>query len=641
MGIAIGQAFVHFREESIMRIRWQHSIPLILLLVPFFWAMGFTFPVGDDFARSNEARFWFDIPQALESMGRSWWTWSGRYTHHFLVIFLGKSAESRFGYTLVCIAICLLYWGALWNIFSELSHNKRKAEAFFIASVCMLALYSCYPTLSMSFYEVTDILGITFGNGLVLLFIGRVCALWNAERVHSKDVWISSVPGILAVGCYEHSAVATVAVSVCAYVMAARVGHKHKSVFLKIVVVMAGFFLLSFLARGNFRRQTKRSVSWALMQEQLLPVVPMTFELLFKFFSSFFAVVCVWLGIVAGGEAGVSARNGEKARGFHPAYVLLCGLLMAFLVVLGIVTVHALSDMPILSAGKFSASVLLLLSCVAVFVFVHTLQPVRCMVMQRMDRGVCVLASAIVLVVVLLMQPAYGDTVYSILSGETAAYAASKEKRNAYLQWKGFDAERGVQAVSRELLAPYPNAFGFAIPGSPEEWPASKVAQMFGVDAVSAMLPDPVVALRVAADRGRLGDLVPIEDGPGGCAAVVEKDVVAGPNDTFRFHWLFADMSGRRLGNVVTVVLLHRQSARPLPVALQRRYESQLLGRERVPVDEMPLIAGIRHSWNFREWTADTGSRPWLAIPVAAPEWGEVKAVFVSIDGSDFFRMPL
>ena len=168
-----------------------------------------------------------------------------------------------------------------------------------------------------------------------------------------------------------------------------------------------------------------------------------------------------------------------------------------------------------------------------------------------------------------------------------------------------------------------------------------QVAQMFGVDAVSAMLPDPVVALRVAADRGRLGDLVPIEDGPGGCAAVVEKDVVAGPNDTFRFHWLFADMSGRRLGNVVTVVLLHRQSARPLPVALQRRYESQLLGRERVPVDEMPLIAGIRHSWNFREWTADTGSRPWLAIPVAAPEWGEVKAVFVSIDGGDFFRMPL
>uniref|UniRef100_B8DRX5 Uncharacterized protein n=1 Tax=Nitratidesulfovibrio vulgaris (strain DSM 19637 / Miyazaki F) TaxID=883 RepID=B8DRX5_NITV9 len=624
-----------------MRIRWQYSIPLILLFVPFIWAMGFTFPVGDDFARSNEARFWFDIPQALESMGRSWWTWSGRYTHHFLVIFLGKSAESRFGYALVCSAACLLYWGALWNIFSELSHSKRKAEAFFIASVCMLALYSCYPTLGISFYEVTDILGITFGNGLVLLFVGRVCALWNAERVRSQDVWISSMPGILAVGCYEHSAVATIAVSVCVYVLAARVGHKHKSVFLKIVVVMAGFFLLSFLARGNFRRQTKRAVSWAQMLEQLLPVFSMTFELLIKFLSSFFAVVCVWLGTVAGGCSDVSAQNGTKVRGFSPAYVLSGCLLMAFLVTLGIVTVHALSDVPISSTGKLSASVLLLISCVAVAMCVHVLRPVRCFVVQWMDRGVYILVSAFVIVMVLLMQPAYGDTVYSIFSGETTAYAASKEKRNAYLRWKGFDAERGVQAVSRELLAPYPNAVWFAIPGSPEEWPASKVAQMFGVDAVAAMLPDPAVALRVAADRGRLGGLVPIGDGPGGCAAVVERDIVAGPNDTFRFHWLLADVAGCEPGNVVTVVLLHRQSARPLPVALQRRYERQLLDRERVPVDEMPLFAGIRHSWNFREWTADTGSGPWLAIPVAAPEWGEVKAVFVSVNGSDFRRVPL
>lgn len=67
---------------------------LVALLLPFAYAFGFLFPRGDDFDEVTRAMFPFDLPGGLYEVAREWLTWSGRYTYHFLAVFLGKAGKS-------------------------------------------------------------------------------------------------------------------------------------------------------------------------------------------------------------------------------------------------------------------------------------------------------------------------------------------------------------------------------------------------------------------------------------------------------------------------------------------------------------------------------------------------------------------
>jgi hypothetical protein len=625
-----------------MKIQWYYTLPILILFSPFALAMGYTFPLADDFARANEARIWFDVGQALESMGRSWWTWSGRYTHHFLVIFFGKSAESRFGYMAICALLSSLYWISLWGIFSELLKKTDRAKAFFISSICMLGLYSCHPSLPISFYEVTDLLGITAGNGFVLLFIWSLCALWNSKTISRKHRWATLGSAIAAIGCYEHSAIATPLIALLACAIALYSDHHHKRFFVTVLIVSCVFFFIAFFARGNFRRQTKRNVSFEQVTNQLILAFDAWISFAFTFFSSAFLTLCIWIGTCVGrDDAPPLQQSSPKISAIK--YIVLCTFSVLFLTS-GIIIVHALSDVPIQNESKLTSSILLLTAYLVGACSITVGQPIRRLLKRTRLQNGYIIVTGILLALFFTQQYNFQQTLYSQFSGEAAAYAASKEKRNAFLYWQSFVPDNRHIIVSRELLSPHPNAVGYAIPDHPQKWPADNAAAMFGVRAVSALLPSAITALSHQSTQNLWTNnaAIPVTDSSS-IRLVVHKNITAGPNDTFRFHWIFIDSLQEPLKSLKTVVFLNRQSNMLTPRWIQNYFTRDLLTQDCVPQEQMPSLVGIHQQWDVNEWAIVPHDEAKIscshAIPVAAPEWGEIKAVFASVNNSDFVRL--
>ena len=126
------------------RIRW----PVVLLLLPFLYAMFFTFPLGDDFGRAVLANGLFDWQGGLRDLGLNWMHWSGRYTHLFLVVFLGDAVMTRAGYGMVCLGVLSLYGIALHGIFRHIAAGARPQERLFLTLIAVLALASGHQAQS-------------------------------------------------------------------------------------------------------------------------------------------------------------------------------------------------------------------------------------------------------------------------------------------------------------------------------------------------------------------------------------------------------------------------------------------------------------------------------------------------------------
>ena len=605
-----------------------HLLLLVLLFLPFFIAMGFTFPLGDDFARANYAQGIFDVGRAFSEMVHAWKSWSGRYTHHFLVIFLGKAAESRLGYTLVCAAATLVYWISLYGIFFELMGRKRRGDSFLIASVCMLGLFCGHPSLNISYYLITDILGIGLGNGLILSFIWSLCRLWNSVSISRKLRIAIFGTGIAAIGCYEHAAIAAALTAGIAYTLAYFSSHPHKKTYLLVFKVIVLFFLISFLARGNFRRQTKREVMWDQIWLQLIASWSTWKTYAFSVFSSVWALTALFVGLTV-----KPATHKQPKRPFRQYIPLIGGIASFFALTTGIVLVQALSDVPISGASKLTAS-MSLLSCYAlVFVFIH------CMGIVRRISAVIPLPLLILpLVAVLVLTPNYQRTLHSLLSGETAAYASSLEKRYALLNWAGWEDTSETVKVSPLLLYPFPASLGEAIPSSPTEWPAQHVARMFKLGEVASAPPDlSYVHAKAMAHRY---DWQSTSDNALGM--VVFRNITAGPNDTFRFHWIVVDPSLPSSSSYVsTLILIRRQLDRPVPVFLQRIFEKKLLPQQTISLDGLLRYAGITGRHELQQWKVEGNGKTLGLAPIAAPEWGELLAVYASTDGNVYHKVPI
>ena len=122
-------------------LRWLLLAPLL----PFVYAFGFLFPRGDDFDEVTRAMFLFDLPGGLYEIGREWLTWSGRYTYHFLAVFLGKAGELRPAYGLVCAAVAALYGLAVYGLARESGGGlMARRDAALCACLAVLALFCCH-----------------------------------------------------------------------------------------------------------------------------------------------------------------------------------------------------------------------------------------------------------------------------------------------------------------------------------------------------------------------------------------------------------------------------------------------------------------------------------------------------------------
>ncbi|EPR40840.1 hypothetical protein dsx2_3280 [Desulfovibrio sp. X2] len=606
-----------------MRINWKYSFLAAILLLPFFYSMWFTFPAGDDFMCANLARYPFDLYTSIQRMGWEWWTWSGRYTYHFLSIFVGDAATTRSGYALVCTGVALVYFTALLGIFRELCEGRHVGNAVFFALVCLLTVFAGHRTLSPTYYLITDALTLGLGNGLVLLFIWALCRVWFAETVTRGATLFAIVSGAAAIGCYEHSAIATLLAAATAVLLAHVYDHRHRSTFRLIFKFIAGFFLVSFLARGNFRRQTKRNVTWELMLEHLLTAGKDWFVYSFWGFTSVFPLTALFVSGMIRPRWKVSL-----AARISALRVFLLGGILFFILSAGIVLVHALSDVTVGDTPKLPASIGLLTGYILGFVALACGDPLR----RRVGR-IPVWLPSLALLAILAATDNVQRAVTSVLSGETAAYGATQERRFSVLRES---AGHSVE-VARLDIHPFPASTGEAIPGNPEAWPSRHIRRMFGLTGVQSTPLSPSVALEDAEASKAIhptGLQVPPFS-----RTDIAFGVRGGPNRSYDFDWLL--LSGKDIApdTVVTVLEIPEPGGeRLIPVALQRWLDGRVLSQEQVRLGWLERLAGFTRTFELHEWRVQPlpSAATEYALPVHNPAAGGLRALYVSTDGTRF-----
>lgn len=325
-----------------------------IFLIPFFYAFGFCFPRGDDFDEATRAMFFLDLPGGIYEIGREWLTWSGRYAYHFLAVFLGKAAESRFLYGAVCASVLFLYFWGFWLVLKNLGgrHALWPASIFLI---CLLASHGALP----NFYLLTDALTSGLQGSAWLIFLGCLLAM---RRLPEPKMWkLTLGAGIFAIGIYEHSALAVIVTAFAALSLAffRQRPHAIKSwpktlwrqpgirPFATLFLWLSAFLLLSFLAPGNMRRNLARGIDCQRQWEQLASLCPDWLHIM----ASFWTTPWPWLTFLAALAACVRLRPCGKKTTIS---LLLIGSYACFS--LAVISLHAMSDAPILSESKLVAS---------------------------------------------------------------------------------------------------------------------------------------------------------------------------------------------------------------------------------------------------------------------------------------------
>ena len=440
---------------------------LFLFLLPFLYASFFTFPNGDDFARAVKARYLFDILGGFEEMGRAWWKWSGRYTHHFLIVFLGDTATSSWTYGLVCIGNMLLHLVSLAGICRELAGPCKKSTPLFMGLFLLLGLMCSHGTLNGTWYLITDILSLGVASGFTLLYIWSLCVLWNADTVTRGKKIFCIASCIVAAGCYEYSTVMVGMCSLTAWVLARIYRHKHTSTYFLLLVISVVCFLLAFFARGNFRRQTKRAVSAELVATQLGAAwgewVQYVLPALITPLYVCIAFVVAWL----------NPRDRVTVAAKIPPWLVLLycvGAAAAFMFVLTIV--HAASDAPISSTNKIPANMSVFVAMISTFGLLACRNSLRLDLLQKVPKMLLGLVGLLVICATPNMQ----YTLASIATGALQNYSGEQQSREWWITRAGKGAEVTVAPLG---VCPYPSCLYDPLSENIEDWPGRHMAEMF------------------------------------------------------------------------------------------------------------------------------------------------------------------
>ena len=578
-----------------MKFSPLYSAAFALLLLPFVYAMFFAFPFGDDFGRALLANGLFDLYGGLKDLGRQWMLWSGRYTHHFLVVFLGDAVMTRTGYGAVCLGAFSLYGVALFGIFSQIAAGARLQDRLFLTLVSLAALAAGHSALNITFYVVTDALGLGIGNAMVLMFVFALCRIWHLPALRRRDIAFAAFCSVFAVGCYEHAAIAALVAAALATWMAYRCGHPHRRAYLLIAGVTAFFLLVSFLAPGNFNRKRIRDVTWDRMAEQLLLAGRDWSAIALGALYSHFALLALALGLA------VTPRARGDVRAIGPAKMAAAGLLAFVALSAGIVFVHSLSDVRVTDTPKLPASIHLLLGVVLAYVLVACAGKLRI----RLGR-----APAIVLVLPLMILFAASAntlaTVRSIFTGQLDAYAAGMVQRQAVL---GAARNEDVRLAPLKVC-PFPACPGEPVPTDSSAWPAYYIAGLYEQRSVVTAAPDASRAYAAVPANPAM----PWTGIPGSEFDAAYATIDPGPNATYRDIWVFV------------------RAARPLPapslsvVTEPQRALSWVRRPRLMPVEpENPANAA--------------GSTALYGAPLRIGDPAEISAVYVSFDGVNYHRL--
>lgn len=499
----------------------------LALLAPFCYAAFFTFPDADDYGRAVLASHLFDLFGGIKEMLRAWMKWSGRYTHHFMIVFFGDLATTRAGYTAACLANMAIHYLALAGIGKELSGRTHKATAAFFGLFPLFALAATHGSLQSSWYLLTGILSLGAASGFTLLYIWALCVVWNRPVLHLRHKVFSCLFCIAAIGCYEHSAVITVIASTTAYIMARTYNHRHLPFFKRLFIISCVCIILSFFCRGNFRRQDKRDVSGAVIAGQMANawgdwlryVAP-------KLVTPLYLSVLAWGAWVTG-----SAREALETK-ISPKWIVLYCLTAAAGYMGSLTVIHAASDVPVGEADNIPAHMSIF--CAVIFAFCLAACPrVFCL---RFLRRIPKFLLLLLCLAPLLLTWNTQTIIWNETSGALEQYAATRNKRDAYLR-----GLQGADAIVAPLdIRPFPVGPIF-VPSLPDDrdpvmpdpkaWPTKYVAQLHNL-----------ASLRSEAQQANYAfariKRLPSRTALPGVFASYTRDLQVGANETYRSDWL-------------------------------------------------------------------------------------------------------
>lgn len=560
---------------------------LFCALLPFGWALGFLYPRGDDFDYATRAMFFLDLPGGLYEAGKEWLFWSGRYTHHFLVVFLGKGGVSPALSALVCASVMALHalagyllaralggsrpWAALWGLF---------------ALFCLLACHQGLPL----FYMQTDALSVALQSGTGVLFLALLCRLWHAHpqeavprsglrhgalrtqrrlrsfwrRCAAPTVWAAAprrwaaVAGIVAVGVYEHAALAVVLGSAVTALLAWRRRHPLARDITRVTVWVSLALVVSFLAPGNLVRRTVRHVDAAAVWQHLSSLPADWLHHAFWCLSLPWCIAVVALTILLPRP---DREEGERLPSPYP-FLCLAAPLAYVLFTLCIALLHAGTDAPIGAAPKFAAG----MAPYGAFAMGAALYPFTGPLVRRLrdtgharDRRLWIILMPAVLL--LCGGDNWKSTALNACNGAFTDVAERLSLRYACLEDAGrmateadpafrfgllgelarpgsrrrsLDRDLPAMTVRRLDYGVFPVHEAEALPRDPAAWPNLWVAWLYGIGSVRSASGD-------AADAAARFRARPLEPSPP-LAALGIRDawlaVTEGENATFSEVWL-------------------------------------------------------------------------------------------------------
>lgn len=510
---------------------WVWWVLLLALLLPFAYAFGFLFPRGDDFDEVTRAMFPFDLPGGLYEIVREWLTWSGRYTYHFLAVFLGKAGGLRPLYGLVCAGVTALFGLALFGL-ARVVQVERRAAAFcgVLAALVVLAGHQSLPNL----YLLTDALTMGLLQAMTLVFLWTLCRLWHAPAAQARKARrLAIIVGVLTVGVFEHSALAALATCSVAVILAlvdrfaaretepdaaqnARTRLRHMCVLWLWVL---GAVLVSFLAVGNQVRRATRHIDADVQMRQLAAAFDEWRQVAFWFFDSLWPWAVLLLVLLLRGLRGLTPLL-TCAKTARTGLLLALLAVAAYLGLSALLTVlHALSDVTISSTGKLPAGLAVFAAYAFGFALWGTLDacPLVERALARLPRQAVMILLLVPLFVMLASSANWRSTAINAANGSMVQLGLKLQERYDTLSAIGQHAQQhdapprfGLlgeiyrpgarkRAVDASLPQPvvqrsipdtvFPVQIGEALPGQPEAWPNLWVAWMFGLGSVHSAPP--------------------------------------------------------------------------------------------------------------------------------------------------------
>ena len=235
-------------------IYWGILVALILLFLPYLYAMLLSCPFGDDYLSAAAFEHIRGLFSQFRAVADYYCNWGGRYTSGFISPFFCWIGMLLPGYALCCVGFYLLLFVAIWFLLSTLCQPPGWRKSFLWATLFSVMVLVSLPGSDQLFYSLSNILGITLGIILTLILFALMLRIWISPGQTPGQVIMAILTVFLAAGCYEHAAVVVVILTFF-FFLYAYVKNRHRLEYTFILLICLMAFGIVVFAPGNFVRR--------------------------------------------------------------------------------------------------------------------------------------------------------------------------------------------------------------------------------------------------------------------------------------------------------------------------------------------------------------------------------------------------